>query len=108
MPTIVYEFTRRGLVKTKNPPQCVVFCSDIENDFNDIRFLKDVNLVVEKRFCGCCSVKQMFLSFMAEGQSSYNVMRQNEILIAHPEISQKLINKVQFAWSEARLVAVAL
>jgi len=103
-----YEFSRQGLKIKKNPPACIVCCGDTSNEFNDIRFLKDLDWSTEKQCCGCLTRRVMTMIFLDEGQAAHDGVAPKTKTIPHPNINQEEINKLLFIWSDARLVAGAL
>eukprot|EP00039_Didymoeca_costata_P019251 m.336798 g.336798 ORF g.336798 m.336798 type:complete len:303 (-) comp17964_c0_seq1:2076-2984(-) len=112
-PSYLYEFSRQGLRVKTIPPACVVCCSSTESNFYDIRFMKDLDWETELMCCGLLTKKQMSFLFLEDGQAQYGVeaiseIKSSRVAVAHPDISEELVNKIAFVWSETRLVAGAV
>lgn len=105
-----YEFTRQGLRERTNPPSCVVCCSTTYNDFHDIRFMKDLDWEHMLMLCGTLKRKEMTFIFLEDGQSELGdgQFEPKNVTIAHPDVTEELVNKIAFVWGESRLVAGAI
>lgn len=114
------KVTAQGFRQRTNAPSCNFFCLSMTNDFNDFRFLKDVNSRIEP-CCLCfrhkreielefdstevpntdktpgCFIEPPIKVVMAYGNK--------KIMIAHPEMTEELVTIIKNAWSESRLVA---
>lgn len=116
------KITAQGFRHRTNAPSCNLCCLPMTNDFNDFRFLKDVN----SKMTPCCLCFRLRREIELEFDSGELIASEIEkkpscciappirismnfgnkiIQVAHPDMTEELVTIIKNAWSESRLVA---
>merc|ERR1712070_45817 len=93
----------QGLRARTAPPSCNWRCRGLESDFQDFRFLKDVDWEVGPMCCCFCERRMMRLSFDTDNPEYEDGVR--DITIIHPDMTDEQVGIIKNAWAEARLVS---
>lgn len=99
--TTKYKITPVGIRVRTDPPTCNLRCKGVDHDNQDIRFMKDVDWVQTTCYW-CCHRREISMQFENNDEVEYAV--EEPILIAHPDVGDKMVNDIQNIWADARLV----
>lgn len=110
IPSTEWRVTGQGIRWRKNRAAANC-CGDVETQFVDYRFLKDLELRKEPRFCCCCAGHQLLIyaddkdSVSTRQTTSATASQDLEpVSIYHPE-APRAESIIRNAWAEAKLVA---
>jgi len=93
------ELTPRGLTIRRRPPKKLFGCCvEFNDDYMDMRMLKDVDHKVEyKCCCNGCPRNEMRMTFLLDTAPI-------PIMVAHPLLDNRMADDVKSMWAELRLV----
>lgn len=122
MGQVTNRITSQGLRIRKKPPSCNIRCEGRSTDFEDFRFMKDIDSTSLPTYCRCFGMRRTFIfTFDTEFTDKSNIKLRGDglrkIYIAHPTLTEgddykdeskkhaSILSKIRSTWAEARLVA---
>lgn len=106
-----YKLTGQGLNITHRPPKfCCFACAPGAVDFNDMRFLKDIDHMEKPKCCCYCYYREAILTFYEgednedDGPDDPNRKPPDVARIRHPLMTEAMMAHMRSVWAELRLV----
>ena len=111
VPTVEWRVTGQGIRWRKNRP-AINCCGEVETQFVDYRFVKDLEIIKQPKCCCFCIGKELRIYAddkdavaVRQSQSTSGVDIDAEpVTIMHPDVD-KAESLIRNAWNEVKLVA---